>query len=772
MSVLIATLALFVAPRIAVAEDAPSGGSFTSLSKPERLLDTRPSGTKVGEIDGTGAAYSLQVGGEKGVPSSGVAAVALNVTVVDGEAGDYGGFVTVYPCGTRPDASNLNFTSGQTIPNSVIAPVSAVGKVCFYVYGKAHLLADVSGYFSSGFSSLSKPERLLDTRPSGTKVGEIDGTGAAYSLQVGGEKGVPSSGVAAVALNVTVVDGEAGDYGGFVTVYPCGTRPDASNLNFTSGQTIPNSVIAPVSSAGKVCFYVYGKAHLLADVSGYFSSAVGLRYLASAERVVPRARTGSQFRDGAQEVLVAITDEGELSDLTLSETGELAVSDTLQDLVVEHLYDAPNGAVVIMLGRSVVINDETCHLLYLESDLGVRCIDSSITQIDDRTGSDRPAYNPSVQFDDDGRVWFSSFGVGGSYLKRWDPVSGVLEIVLQESDFTGDNALDPENENPLGIYNFIAFSDSEAERFGAVAMVMGTADRCVNDDTGTGGTLPNGDRVADCYRYQWLFARVKSVGDGVESTVLQLDEVTNLPAFIRLFEGDLFTTFDDNERWGIYAYSTETDEFSLQVFGDSRQSDPVPTACTDPSRWAVCMAPHQAWGYFDVAEADGLSRDVVSVAISGDAGDAERLWQFNRLDAAANSRDGLVSMVSSAVTYERSGGRTQGVIRQGDDSIFIAGQTAEGDSVIASYDPVTNTETLLVGPGAPKQSAQVDVFFEVTSMTQDGNLLAVVADVGGSEVIGSLDLTTGELTIVDVNPSFTNIDNLTNFVSDTAANSN
>ncbi len=55
--------------------------------------------------------------------------------------------MTVYPCGGRPDASNLNFTTGQTIPNSVIAPLSASGTVCFYVYGTAHLLADVSGYF-------------------------------------------------------------------------------------------------------------------------------------------------------------------------------------------------------------------------------------------------------------------------------------------------------------------------------------------------------------------------------------------------------------------------------------------------------------------------------------------------------------------------------------------------------------------------------------------------------------------------------------------------
>jgi len=58
-----------------------------------------------------------------------------------------------------------------------------------------------------------------------------------------------------------------------VTVYPCGTRPDVSNLNFVAGLTVANSVIAPVSAAGEVCFYVYGTAHLLADVSGYFPAA-------------------------------------------------------------------------------------------------------------------------------------------------------------------------------------------------------------------------------------------------------------------------------------------------------------------------------------------------------------------------------------------------------------------------------------------------------------------------------------------------------------------
>ncbi len=120
--------------------------AFTALDRPVRVVDTRPLLGRVGAVDGSGSVFEVQVGGVGGVPV-GVAAVALNVTVVEGVANDFGGFVTVFPCGKRPDASNLNFRSGQTVPNAVIAPVSSTGKVCFYVYGTAHLLVDVSGYF-------------------------------------------------------------------------------------------------------------------------------------------------------------------------------------------------------------------------------------------------------------------------------------------------------------------------------------------------------------------------------------------------------------------------------------------------------------------------------------------------------------------------------------------------------------------------------------------------------------------------------------------------
>jgi hypothetical protein len=59
-------------------------------------------------------------------------------------------------------------------------------------------------------------------------------------------------------------------------VYPCDSRPNASNLNFVAGQIVPNAVLAPVSTRGTVCFYVYGIAYgianILVDVNGYVSN--------------------------------------------------------------------------------------------------------------------------------------------------------------------------------------------------------------------------------------------------------------------------------------------------------------------------------------------------------------------------------------------------------------------------------------------------------------------------------------------------------------------
>jgi YVTN family beta-propeller protein len=250
------------------------GSSYDPVS-PVRLLDTRNGTGGYTAPVGPGGTISLQVTGVDGVPSSGVTAVVLNVTATDTTASSY---VTVYPDGqTRPVASNLNFTPGETIANLVTVPVGSDGEVDFYNNaGSTDLVADLEGYYSaSSTGSLyvpTGPSRVLDTRD-GTGVSQAPvGPAGTISLQVDGVDGIPASGVTAVVLNVTATDTTAASY---VTVWPDGTiQPIASNLNFTAGQTIPNLVVVPVGTDGKVDFYNHtGSTDLVADLAGYYTSS-------------------------------------------------------------------------------------------------------------------------------------------------------------------------------------------------------------------------------------------------------------------------------------------------------------------------------------------------------------------------------------------------------------------------------------------------------------------------------------------------------------------
>ncbi|MEV4948072.1 N-acetylmuramoyl-L-alanine amidase [Streptomyces sp. NPDC053755] len=238
---------------------------------PLRLMDTR-SGLGVPKAKvGPDSVVTLPVAGVQGVPEAGVTAVVLNVTATAPTSASY---VSVYPSGTtRTSASNLNFTAGQTIPNLVVVPV-VDGKVSFYNRsGSVDLIADITGYFTSGGEGASHinlgPKRLMDTRSGlGVAKAPVAG-GSVVTLPVAGVQGVPATGVTAVVLNVTATNPTSGS---FVSVYPDGTtRTSASNLNFTAGQTIPNLVVVPVVN-GKVSFYNHaGSVDLIADITGYFT---------------------------------------------------------------------------------------------------------------------------------------------------------------------------------------------------------------------------------------------------------------------------------------------------------------------------------------------------------------------------------------------------------------------------------------------------------------------------------------------------------------------
>lgn len=258
-----------------VAAYLPAGATFGS-SSPVRLLDTRGLATADGGrpwvgMVGAGSVVPVPVTGRAGVPA-GAGAVVMNVTVADSQSH---GYVTAFPCGAPvPLASNLNFVPGQTVPNLVVSQVGAGGQVCLYTAGAAHLVVDVAAWFPAGadFAS-SSPQRLLDTRPSGTVDGHFQGLGRLgagqwVEVQVAGRGSVPAGATSAV-LNVTAAD-PAG--AGYVTVWPCDGLPLASNLNFRAGLTVPNLVMSRLSSRGTVCLYTAGPTDLVADVAGWFTA--------------------------------------------------------------------------------------------------------------------------------------------------------------------------------------------------------------------------------------------------------------------------------------------------------------------------------------------------------------------------------------------------------------------------------------------------------------------------------------------------------------------
>ncbi|MET3806569.1 hypothetical protein ABIB25_003585 [Nakamurella sp. UYEF19] len=257
----------------------PGAGTYHPLT-PARLLDTRnniPAGTTT-PIPAFGT-LTLHVLGRGNVPATNVATVVVNVTATDPQQA---GFVTVYPEGTRPNTSSLNFGKAQTVANLVATPVGADGNIRIYngSAGTANLIADVQGYFNSGLTVAPgsynpvAPSRILDTDNGiGTPTSTPLAAGGTLKLQVAGVAGVPATNVSAVSLNVTVDQTKTL---GFVTVYPSGTRPEVSSLNFLANTTAANLVISPLAPDGSVLITNTsgGTVRLIADVSGYFLGGI------------------------------------------------------------------------------------------------------------------------------------------------------------------------------------------------------------------------------------------------------------------------------------------------------------------------------------------------------------------------------------------------------------------------------------------------------------------------------------------------------------------
>jgi hypothetical protein len=259
---------------VTAAPPVPSPSRFVPVT-PKRILDTQHGiGARKARV-ARGGTVNLTVAGTAGVPAKGVAAVAVELTAVNPAAA---GHLVAYPYGTaRPGVTDLSFAGHQTATNLVVVPVRD-GKIslCNASPGAVDLTADVVGYYAAGSKGYAltavSPARILDTRSgTGARKARVAARGTVV-LQVVGKGGVPASGVAAVALDVTAVRPAAA---GQLVVYPAGTaRAGVSDLSFAAGQTVTSLVVVPVRG-GKVSLYnaSTGPLDLTADVTGYYSAS-------------------------------------------------------------------------------------------------------------------------------------------------------------------------------------------------------------------------------------------------------------------------------------------------------------------------------------------------------------------------------------------------------------------------------------------------------------------------------------------------------------------
>jgi murein DD-endopeptidase MepM/ murein hydrolase activator NlpD len=249
-------------------------GQFRSLA-PARILDTRSNIGGIGSQIRGGQTVNVPVVGTGGVPASGVAAVALNVTVT-GAGG--AGYLALFPTGSpQPASSSINYKAWETVANLVQVPVGTGGDASIYVGGAAvNVIADVVGYYAADLSTGNglyhplTPTRIADSR-SATGLALPPGPNQSEDLQVTGRGGVPSTGVSGVILNVTAASPTTA---GWLSVSPSGSALGTSNLNFAAGQTIANRVISGVGADGKVTVHNgAGTVQVVVDVVGWFSDA-------------------------------------------------------------------------------------------------------------------------------------------------------------------------------------------------------------------------------------------------------------------------------------------------------------------------------------------------------------------------------------------------------------------------------------------------------------------------------------------------------------------
>jgi Subtilase family len=247
---------------------APAGLSKYGAVTPQRILDTRTTTGGHKGVLASGKTITVHLPASAGVPAGANTSVIVNLTATGQVAG---GFLALSP-NCSHTSSTLNYVTGYTRANLAVVKLTSATTFCVYGSGgPTHVLVDLIGYLApSGVASyvpVASPVRVIDTRTgNGGRLGSL-GAGGTMSYQGRGIFDVPYSATAVFADIVAT----AGTATSFITVWPGGTRPNVSTVNFSSGRTVSNADVVNLSSPGTATiFNSAGSAHVVVDLFGYF----------------------------------------------------------------------------------------------------------------------------------------------------------------------------------------------------------------------------------------------------------------------------------------------------------------------------------------------------------------------------------------------------------------------------------------------------------------------------------------------------------------------
>ena len=159
----------------------------------------------------------------------------------------------------------ITFTAGTAGIPLTLSVTESSSSGCTSAAGTATVTVAPAGGYIQYYTVV--PCRQLDTRTSAA----LPPGGTLTVALTGAACGIPTT-AAAVSVNVTVTQPTAL---GYLTLYPTtSSRPVASNVNYSAGQTRANNALLVLASGGSGTVDVFngssGTTHVIIDVNGYF----------------------------------------------------------------------------------------------------------------------------------------------------------------------------------------------------------------------------------------------------------------------------------------------------------------------------------------------------------------------------------------------------------------------------------------------------------------------------------------------------------------------